>query len=84
MMSKAKGEILSDEWTLFQCTCIATNLLGLDSGLAAVSSIIVTEGSVVDWITVVVSHEWLYKRKLTNNQAKHKPKKEPPSFIKTL
>lgn len=35
------------------------HLLGFDSGLAAVSSIIVTEGSVVDRITVVVSHEWL-------------------------
>lgn len=37
----------------------ATNLLGLDSGLAAVSSVVVAEGSVVDRITVVVSHEWL-------------------------
>lgn len=37
----------------------ATYLLGLDSGLAAVSSIVVTEGSVVERITVVVSHEWL-------------------------
>lgn len=35
------------------------HLLGLDSGLAAVSSVVVTEGSVVDRITVVVSHEWL-------------------------
>lgn len=39
-----------------------TNLLGLDSGLAAVSSIVVTEGSVVDRITVVVSHERLHDR----------------------
>lgn len=41
----------------------ATNLLGLDSGLAAVSSVVVTEGSIVDRITVVVSHEWLYRKK---------------------
>lgn len=36
-----------------------TDLGGLDSGLAAVSSVVVTEGSVVDRIAVVVSHERL-------------------------
>lgn len=35
------------------------HLLGLDGGLAAVSSVIVTEGPVVHCITVVVSHERL-------------------------
>lgn len=40
----------------------ATNLLGLDSGIAAVSPVIVTVGSVVDRVTVVVSHEWLHNK----------------------
>lgn len=36
-----------------------THLLSLDCGLAAVASVVAAEGSVVDCITVVVSHEWL-------------------------
>lgn len=35
------------------------HLLGLDGRLAAVPSIVVTEGSVVHRVTVVVSHEGL-------------------------
>lgn len=38
-----------------------THLLSLDCGLAAVASIVAAEGSVVDRITVVVSHKWLEK-----------------------
>lgn len=49
----------------------ATNLLGLDSGLAAVSSVIVTEGSVVDRITVVVSHEWLHRERERERERKN-------------
>lgn len=56
----------------------ATNLLGLDSGLAAVSSVIVTEGSVVDRVAVVVSHEWLYQRDSTSIRQKHWARKVPP------
>ena len=51
------------------CWGTATNLLGLDGGLAAVSSIVVAEGSVVDRITVVVSHERLRKREWDKNNA---------------
>lgn len=40
----------------------ATNLLGLDGGLTAVSSVVVAEGSVVDRVTVVVPHERLHRR----------------------
>lgn len=36
-----------------------TYLLGLDSGLTAVSSIVAAECPVVDCITVVVPHKWL-------------------------
>lgn len=46
---------------LGRCTH-ATNLLGLDRGLAAVSSVIVTEGSVVHRVTVVVPHERLQQQ----------------------
>jgi hypothetical protein len=38
---------------------ILAYLFGLYCGGAAVPTIIVAEGSIVDGITVVVSHEWL-------------------------
>ncbi len=63
----ATPEFGNKHWLLIRVTRTesnimhATNLLGLDSGLAAVSAVIVTEGSVVDRVTVVVSHEWLYQ-----------------------
>lgn len=34
-------------------------LFGLDCGSATVPTIIVAEGSIVDGITIIVSHEWL-------------------------
>lgn len=41
----------------------AAYLFGLHRGCAAVPTVVVAEGSVVDGITVVVSHEGLHRRR---------------------
>lgn len=38
---------------------ILAYLFGLDCGSATVPTVIVAEGSIVDGITIIVSHEWL-------------------------
>lgn len=45
-----------------------THLLSLDCGLAAVASVVAAEGSVVDRVTVVVSHERLEEGRVVLRQ----------------
>ncbi len=48
---------INEEKCCRQCCRRVLYLLSLDSGMAAVASIIVAVGSVVDGVTVIVTHE---------------------------
>ncbi len=53
---------INEEKCCRQCCRRVLYLLSLDSGMAAVASIIVAVGSVVDGVTVIVTHERLRQK----------------------